>query len=308
MKVILRIVNGKMAGEYCVLTEGSTHTIGRSGEADWAVIDDQISRLHCVIWVRDRRVFLRDFGSRNGTFLGEMQLPPGDRTQFADPTQIDYPWMPGVPLIVGDTHIELVLEQQPDAERPAIKITTPGVAAAPQPMMQPQMMTQEQYAQMSPEQQMAYQQQLYAQQQMQMQQQQMQQGQMQMQQPQMQMQMQQGQVPYTQAFVQQQLMTPQQPTQPMTATQPGIRLGNLASATGALSSGPVSTNTGSMSSGKLARPVNKLTIKPIPSATTTGNIAKTKITINKGPSSETNPASGETGTVQRKTLVLKKKS
>lgn len=142
MKAILKIVSGPLAEEYCVLTDGANYTIGRSSEADWNIKDEQTSRLHCIIWVRDRNVLIRDLGSRNGTYLGNDQIPPGDPKNIQNPFPSDLQWFPGVPLFIGDTHIELVLEQQPDAERPAIKITTPGIAPqqAPIPTGQPMQM------------------------------------------------------------------------------------------------------------------------------------------------------------------------
>ncbi len=64
-------------------------TIGRSKEADIPLADGKVSRVHCGISFWDDAYFVRDFKSRNGTFLNERQvevarLEPGDRIRVGD--------------------------------------------------------------------------------------------------------------------------------------------------------------------------------------------------------------------------------
>jgi DNA-binding NtrC family response regulator len=56
--------------------------VGTSPECDLAVADARVSRRHCELRLTRRGIVLRDLGSKNGTFLGEVPiieiiLPPG---------------------------------------------------------------------------------------------------------------------------------------------------------------------------------------------------------------------------------------
>jgi pSer/pThr/pTyr-binding forkhead associated (FHA) protein len=59
--------------------------IGRDPKCHLRPASEDVSRQHCAIAMREGRVFLRDYGSRNGTILnrrllvqGEVQLEDGD--------------------------------------------------------------------------------------------------------------------------------------------------------------------------------------------------------------------------------------
>jgi pSer/pThr/pTyr-binding forkhead associated (FHA) protein len=70
------------------LTKNSI-TIGRSPEVDISLADKMVSRIHCGISFWDDSYFVRDFKSRNGTFLNDRQvdvarLNPGDRIRVGD--------------------------------------------------------------------------------------------------------------------------------------------------------------------------------------------------------------------------------
>lgn len=72
-------------GEQKELRLGSNPmTIGRSSEADISIPDKLASRIHCGISFEDDAYFLRDFKSRNGTFVNDnridfIRLSAGDR-------------------------------------------------------------------------------------------------------------------------------------------------------------------------------------------------------------------------------------
>lgn len=70
------------------LTKNSI-TIGRSPEVDIALPDKLVSRIHCGISYWDDSYFVRDFKSRNGTFLNDRpvdvaRIHPGDRIRVGD--------------------------------------------------------------------------------------------------------------------------------------------------------------------------------------------------------------------------------
>lgn len=49
--------------------------VGRSEEAKFRIQQDRVSRKHCEFFAADGRVFVRDLGSTNGTFLEDEQVP-----------------------------------------------------------------------------------------------------------------------------------------------------------------------------------------------------------------------------------------
>lgn len=64
-------------------------TIGRGSENDVSIVDKLASRIHCGISYKDGSHFLRDFNSRNGTFVNDnlikvCQINPGDRIRVGD--------------------------------------------------------------------------------------------------------------------------------------------------------------------------------------------------------------------------------
>ncbi len=64
-------------------------TIGRGADVDISIPDTLASRVHCGISFWDEAFFIRDFKSRNGTFINDKQievarLSPGDRIRIGD--------------------------------------------------------------------------------------------------------------------------------------------------------------------------------------------------------------------------------
>ncbi len=64
-------------------------TIGRSKEADIIIPDPLVSRIHCGISFWDEAYFIRDFKSRNGTYVNDKaievaRLYPGDKIRVGD--------------------------------------------------------------------------------------------------------------------------------------------------------------------------------------------------------------------------------
>lgn len=64
-------------------------TIGRGVENDVVITDKLASRIHCEISCKDGDYFVRDCGSRNGTFVNNnlikaCRINPGDRIQVGD--------------------------------------------------------------------------------------------------------------------------------------------------------------------------------------------------------------------------------
>ena len=84
MQVKLRVVGGKNDGREITIS-GPEFVIGRGEGTHLRPQSDLISRKHCALIIEDGKAFIKDFGSRNGTYLNgervedQQQLKVGDR-------------------------------------------------------------------------------------------------------------------------------------------------------------------------------------------------------------------------------------
>ena len=84
MDLKLKVLEGKNAGQE-ISVNGKKFFIGRAEDCHLRPGSDLISRHHCVLLVEDGYIGIRDFGSKNGTYVndervaGERELKPGDR-------------------------------------------------------------------------------------------------------------------------------------------------------------------------------------------------------------------------------------
>jgi hypothetical protein len=87
MRVTLRVLAGPYHGQEFVFDQHDTFLIGRSENAHLYLPEDRFfSRHHCLLEIAPPRVFLRDLGSTNGTYVNnqrvqEIFLKSGDRIQ-----------------------------------------------------------------------------------------------------------------------------------------------------------------------------------------------------------------------------------
>ncbi len=83
MDLKLRVLEGKNAGQE-ISVQGKKFFIGRAEDCHLRPGSDLISRHHCVLLIEDGYVGVRDFGSKNGTYVnqervvGERELKAGD--------------------------------------------------------------------------------------------------------------------------------------------------------------------------------------------------------------------------------------
>lgn len=132
MKVRLKVLTGGSQGKELKLKEGE-FLIGRSDSCHLRPKSDAISRKHCVLFVDQKNVRVRDLKSRNGTLVNgekidaEIELKMGDR------------------LTVGPLEFELLISQEQAAPQKAApqkaapqtaessKSPSPAAKSAPQP-------------------------------------------------------------------------------------------------------------------------------------------------------------------------------
>ena len=76
MKVKLKILKGSSAGKEVRIPTPKC-LIGRNDECHMRPKSEAVSRSHCVIYIKDGKVFIRDLKSRNGTVVND-QLIQGD--------------------------------------------------------------------------------------------------------------------------------------------------------------------------------------------------------------------------------------
>ncbi|MHC2067810.1 FHA domain-containing protein [Bremerella sp. T1] len=83
MQVMLRVIRGPSAGKEFKLPVDN-FVIGRGDGCHLKPKSDMVSRKHCALAVRDSKLFLEDFGSKNGTYVngerveGTVELKMGD--------------------------------------------------------------------------------------------------------------------------------------------------------------------------------------------------------------------------------------
>jgi len=84
MELKLKVTEGKHAGQD-VSVSSPKFFIGRAEDCHLRPASDLISRHHCVLLIEEGYAAVRDFGSKNGTYVndervvGERELHPGDR-------------------------------------------------------------------------------------------------------------------------------------------------------------------------------------------------------------------------------------
>jgi predicted component of type VI protein secretion system len=84
MDLKLHVVEGKNAGQD-IPVAGKKYLIGRAEDCHLRPGSELISRHHCVLLIEDGYLGVRDFGSKNGTYVnqervvGERELKAGDR-------------------------------------------------------------------------------------------------------------------------------------------------------------------------------------------------------------------------------------
>ena len=122
MKVNLVVATGVHEGKAITLP-GPQFVIGRDQECHLRPASPAVSKKHCLIQVRDGRVFVKDLGSTNGSFLNDTQLTeeteafPGDRLRVG-PLDFSLKFVP-VGSSVDVTPLPEAMKSVPQGGRPS---------------------------------------------------------------------------------------------------------------------------------------------------------------------------------------------
>jgi eukaryotic-like serine/threonine-protein kinase len=121
-KVILTITQGNLTGQKFEFDSRTTCIIGRADDCYPQIPDDEyhrtISRYHCLLDINPPNIRVRDFGSKNGTFVNEQKI--GQRKASQTPEEGAKLKFPEYDLNSGDTlklsHTVFSVDLVPDPE------------------------------------------------------------------------------------------------------------------------------------------------------------------------------------------------
>ena len=125
MKLSLVVAQGVHSGKVIPVTSNE-FVIGRDPQCQLRPASPAISKQHCALTIRDAKVFIRDCGSTNGTFIngeqvaGEREVKTGDRLRVG-PLEFDLRLEAGTPVPAV---------AKPAVAKPAAKVGTAKPAAA----------------------------------------------------------------------------------------------------------------------------------------------------------------------------------
>jgi pSer/pThr/pTyr-binding forkhead associated (FHA) protein len=84
-KVILTITKGNLTGQKFEFDSRTTCIIGRADDCYPKIPDDEyhrpISRYHCLLDINPPNIRVRDFGSKNGTFVNDQKIGQREANQ-----------------------------------------------------------------------------------------------------------------------------------------------------------------------------------------------------------------------------------
>ncbi|MHC5740951.1 MAG: protein kinase domain-containing protein [Nostoc sp.] len=87
-KIILTVIQGQLLGQQYIFDCRSSCIIGRSADCNPQLPDDEnhrgISRYHCLLDINPPDIRVRDFGSKNGTYINGKNIGQRQRNQTAE--------------------------------------------------------------------------------------------------------------------------------------------------------------------------------------------------------------------------------
>ncbi|MDY6806917.1 MAG: protein kinase [Cyanobacteriota bacterium] len=117
-KVTLTVTQGSLKGHQFIFEDRTTCLIGRSSDCQLKLPNDElhrtISRYHCLLDINPPDIRVRDFGSKNGTYINDKKIGqrPIDRTakEAAKMTFTEHDLKEGDEIKIGQTVFEVSIE------------------------------------------------------------------------------------------------------------------------------------------------------------------------------------------------------
>ncbi|MDZ8094771.1 MAG: protein kinase [Nostoc sp. DedQUE05] len=121
-KIILTVIQGQLLGQQYIFDCRSSCIIGRSPDCNPQLPDDEnhrgISRYHCLLDINPPDIRVRDFGSKNGTYINGKNIGQRQRNQTAEEAVKfqfpEYDLRTGDEINLGHTVFKVSIEIHPD--------------------------------------------------------------------------------------------------------------------------------------------------------------------------------------------------
>ncbi|WP_445631656.1 protein kinase domain-containing protein [Nostoc sp. DSM 114167] len=121
-KIILTVIQGQLLGQQYIFDCRSSCIIGRSSDCNPQLPDDRnhrgISRYHCLLDINPPDIRVRDFGSKNGTYINGKNIGQRQRNQTAEEAVKchfpEYDLRTGDEINLGHTVFKVSIEIHPD--------------------------------------------------------------------------------------------------------------------------------------------------------------------------------------------------
>ncbi|MDM9581046.1 MULTISPECIES: protein kinase [unclassified Nostoc] len=121
-KIILTVIQGQLLGQQYIFDCRTSCIIGRSPDCNPQLPDDEnhrgISRYHCLLDINPPDIRVRDFGSKNGTYINGKNIGQRQRNQTAEEAVKlqfpEYDLRTGDEINLGHTVFKVSIEIHPD--------------------------------------------------------------------------------------------------------------------------------------------------------------------------------------------------
>jgi pSer/pThr/pTyr-binding forkhead associated (FHA) protein len=140
MKVNLVVATGVHQGKVIPIL-GTEFLIGRDPQCQLRPASQAVSKQHCAVLVRDGKVYVKDYGSTNGTFLndqpitpnGEIEVKPDDRLRVGP---LDFSVQVVIPRPSDSTPLPEALKRMTPGSVEKLKLNA-GSGGTPAPAPRP---------------------------------------------------------------------------------------------------------------------------------------------------------------------------
>lgn len=143
-KIILTVIQGQLLGQQYIFDYRTSCIIGRSPDCNPQLPDDEnhrgISRYHCLLDINPPDIRVRDFGSKNGTYINGKNIGQRQRYQTVEEAVNlqfpEYDLQTGDEINLGHTVFKVSMEAYQEEKKPSNLIAN-NVLVNDNPVQQP---------------------------------------------------------------------------------------------------------------------------------------------------------------------------